>query len=316
MQAVLKYLFIQELFEIHRNQGLKATLARLDWITRWEDLELEERKTVLRLPVYLKDWEDSINEFGGVNAAGDFNRKKQLTDPLIDLLVTVQERIVKKHNLNRTTLAKRIPKTGEIRVLICAASPANLERTFSEYEIGEILNKQLTENALERLKIRPLLGTTLISFKQAIANFNPHIVHFAGHGDRTGIYVLNEKNKNSRRVPAKTLRRIFDASDSVVCVVLSSCYSESQAKEISNSGLTVVGSLKKHKAGAAVLFAKYFYTEIGNGKSIEDALAVTEMGFYEDQKFNFSDIKIYYPTFRVDVPEESDLGSIKSWTKE
>lgn len=67
---------------------------------------------------------------------------------------------------------------------------------------------------------------------QVLNEHEPTVLHYTGHGDRK-VLVLHDDEYGEKRVTAKALRAAFEAmGDHLRLVVLSSCYSENQAKII------------------------------------------------------------------------------------
>ena len=62
---------------------------------------------------------------------------------------------------------------------------------------------------------------------------SPAIVHFSGHGDIDGI-AIEDSLGNAKLIDTSAIGNLFELfSENIKCVVLNSCYSESQAMEIS-----------------------------------------------------------------------------------
>ena len=100
---------------------------------------------------------------------------------------------------------------------------------------------------------------------------SPAIVHFSGHGDTKGIAVEDSLG-NSKLIENEAIGSLFELfSDNIKCVVLNSCYSESQAIEIAKHVPYVIGMKSSVNDKAAIAFAVGFYTALGAGKDIEFA---------------------------------------------
>jgi hypothetical protein len=125
--------------------------------------------------------------------------------------------------------------------------------------------------------------------RRALLDNEPQIVHFAGHGtgqvlegtgrdlasdddvDSGGLAFENDDGK-IQLITGDALARLFElCADSVKCVVLNACYSESQANAISQHIDFVVGMKKAIGDQAAIKFAVGFYDALGAGRDFEKA---------------------------------------------
>ncbi len=107
--------------------------------------------------------------------------------------------------------------------------------------------------------------------QQSMLDENPTIVHFSGHGDVNGIAVEDSLG-NSKLIENDAMGGLFELfSDCTKCVVLNSCYSESQANEIAKHIPYVIGMKSSVNDKAAIAFSVGFYTALGAGKDIRVA---------------------------------------------
>lgn len=157
------------------------------------------------------------------------------------------------------------------RILILAANPKDTSVIRLDEEVREI------DHGLQRAKIRACFS--LVSkfavrpkdIQRAMLDFEPHIVHFCGHGNKEGIILEDEQGK-SKLVESEALATLFKLfSQQVECVILNACYSEQQAMAISKHIKFVIGMNKQIGDKSAITFAVGFFDGIGAGKTIEFA---------------------------------------------
>jgi hypothetical protein len=97
------------------------------------------------------------------------------------------------------------------------------------------------------------------------------VVHYAGHGDRSGIALLDE-NSRARPVPPAVLEQLFHLmKDAVACVVLNACLTGEQATAIARHIPCVVGLSRAVQDSVAIRFAEAFYAALANGESVARA---------------------------------------------
>lgn len=156
-------------------------------------------------------------------------------------------------------------------ILFLSSNPSNTARLRIDKEAREV------EEALRRAKkgdsfdFAIKLATRPRDLSRAILDENPQILHFSGHGKTEGIVLENDSGK-AKTVTTEAISGLFSLfSDKVKCVLLNSCYSESQAQEISKYIPYVIGMSKTIPDATAIAFAISFYDAIGSGRDIEFA---------------------------------------------
>ncbi|MCC5944764.1 MAG: CHAT domain-containing protein [Bernardetiaceae bacterium] len=180
---------------------------------------------------------------------------------------------------------KKIP--AKQKILFLAASPDDLVRTSSQKEFRKIKEEMEKGSARDNYEfLMPELAITIRSLVREIGK-KPNIVHFSGHGTKEGIEISTKDNQ-SQLLKSKTLiTRIFKpVKDSVRLVLLNSCYSAEQAKDISSLGIYVIGNQLSVGSDEAVAFAEGIYIGLSEGRTVEEAfngaMAVLETDFPDD----------------------------------
>jgi hypothetical protein len=157
------------------------------------------------------------------------------------------------------------------RFLVLSSNPRrdlNLEREISD----------LT-TAIQRLgtfEISLGLGVRPQELTEKIAEHNPQIVHFCGHGAGEQGLVFQNENGGEQLVSTEILARVFQTfANEIKCAVLNACDSDCQAVAIVEHIDYVIGMRQQILDRAAYLFSVSFYKGLASGKSIEQAY---EMG--------------------------------------
>ena len=141
--------------------------------------------------------------------------------------------------------------------------PLDLEREVSR--IQQDLRMARERDALEFRHVGAVTSDTLM---QAMLDESPTIVHFAGHGETEGIFLRDEMG-NPRLVTGEALASLFALfKDTVKCVVLNACWSETQADAIRQHVPHVIGTRDKILDVAALAFSAGFYKAIGAGRDV------------------------------------------------
>lgn len=102
--------------------------------------------------------------------------------------------------------------------------------------------------------------------------WEPHIVHFSGHGSTNGELILTDSLGQASSVSEQALSGLFGAlKDNIRCVVLNACFSEHQASAIAEHIDCVIGMSSTVGDAAAIAFSSSFYQALAYGKDIKSA---------------------------------------------
>lgn len=162
------------------------------------------------------------------------------------------------------------------KILVLTSSPVNLNPLQVELECKEIKRSINYTRNLDKYELIQEYATTIEDLEKLLREFQPNIIHFSGHGQKSGIY-LEDSNQQSKIVDGASLLRLFNFySDTVECVILNSCYSEKQAQYISMAIPFVIGTKSEIKDEAAINFSKTFYSSLADGNTYEESF---ELGY-------------------------------------
>ncbi|MGD2088605.1 MAG: CHAT domain-containing protein [Candidatus Aminicenantes bacterium] len=172
------------------------------------------------------------------------------------------ERYGKEKDRNESSIKK---------ILILSANPQNTGRLRLDKEVREIEEGLKRSKYRDQFRIHQKWAVNFLDLQRALMEYEPQIVHFAGHGERDGLRVEGELGI-SVPIPKKALAGLFElCSDHVECVVLNACYSMSQVSAIKKHIKYVIGIQREMKDRAAIEFSVGFYDALGAGKTVEEA---------------------------------------------
>ncbi|MDZ8241109.1 MAG: CHAT domain-containing protein [Nostoc sp. ChiQUE01a] len=151
--------------------------------------------------------------------------------------------------------------TQQQKILILAAVPRGLCLDKEIREIQEAIRRAANRDLFEigiRTAVRPQ------DIRRAIAEEQPQIVHFCGHGLEDGSLLLEDDGGNDKPVSPESLAFLFKLhADYVKCVLLNACYSEQPAVAISQYINYVIGMNNPIQDKAAIAFTQGFYDGLG-----------------------------------------------------
>ncbi|HEY6803625.1 MAG TPA: CHAT domain-containing protein [Pyrinomonadaceae bacterium] len=188
-----------------------------------------------------------------------------------------------------------------IRILLLAANPLHTSRLALEAE-HRLLRNRMTDNLkMSNCELLVEWAARLKDVKERLATYQPHVVHFAGHGTESGI-CLEDDEGQCKTVEKEELAELFkSAGGDLQLVVLNACYSVLQSDAIRESVKYVVGTTAPVADDAAVYFAAHFYEELALGKSVRDA-------HYKSQLALISDMRAPRPRYELLVRADADTS--------
>lgn len=156
---------------------------------------------------------------------------------------------------------------NRLSVLFMAAEPNDesvlrLGREFRE--IQEIVGVNDSSDATVVLEM-PQFATRPKDLLKKVLGFKPNVVHFSGHGEKSGGLQFESQDGRSHTVEPEALADFFSQCKQYLqCVVLNACYSSEQAKEISKHIPCAIGMSDRIGNADAVKFSVGFYTGLNN----------------------------------------------------
>jgi CHAT domain len=156
-------------------------------------------------------------------------------------------------------------------ILILAANPKDTKRLRLDEEYRRIEEAIERSKRRDEFKVVTKLAATDDDLRRALLAFKPEIVHFSGHGSGLGLEFENELGY-ALPISARALAGLFRLfTDHVRCVVLNACFSQFQAKAISEHIEWVIGMEAAIGDQAAIKFSQGFYDGLVHGRGFEDA---------------------------------------------
>lgn len=115
--------------------------------------------------------------------------------------------------------------TTDGRVLLAVAAPSNLSQVDwveTEAEMKRIFSANTNDADRDGITFELVEAASAESLRRAVQDFDPHIVHFIGHGRPDALWFMKHRSASGHAVPANVLSNVL-ASDSTRLVILSAC---------------------------------------------------------------------------------------------
>lgn len=161
------------------------------------------------------------------------------------------------------------------KILMMTANPTDTATLKLNDEIVAIHKGLSTAQHRDQFQFLTKTNLSIRELRCMMMNESPQIVHFSGHGAGESGIMLQDDFGKTQMVNADALSEFFKQfTDSVECVVLNACYSEVQAKAISQYIPYVIGMSNAIGDKAACEFSAGFYDALGAGKTIPFAFNI------------------------------------------
>jgi CHAT domain-containing protein len=181
------------------------------------------------------------------------------------------------------------PKPEKLRVLYLTANPEAVESTVTtpdgtvqEYGTWLRVDQEVRQvrQALRGSKYRDLVqidhapAATVNDLIDGLNDHRPHIVHFSGHADASGLIMENDAgDEDGADVALALLARVLGATDDPPrLVVLNACESLTGADELLQTVPIIIGLSDSINDTSAIVLASAFYSGIASAQSVASAL--------------------------------------------
>ncbi len=157
-------------------------------------------------------------------------------------------------------------------ILYLVAQPRNTNALGSYQEMREVERLLQLGRDRERFRLEHCVAARLRDIGQALGDYWPQIVHFAGHGRDDGSLALEDDFGRASFVnPAGLANLLGEFAASVRCVIVNACHSLALAEAMSEQIDYVVGMRSEILDVASVQFSVGFYQGLFAGKTVPDA---------------------------------------------
>jgi hypothetical protein len=151
---------------------------------------------------------------------------------------------------------------------VVAANRASDGRLALGREVREIA-AALRSAVLLKFDVRILWAASHDEFRDAFLDFDPHILHFCGHGTESGP-VLEGTDPGTESIAGKALQRWLTVAlkdTKLEIAVLNFCYSHEMLDALKDTAPIVIGPTRTIVDEHAVVFSSVFYMALANGGS-------------------------------------------------
>jgi hypothetical protein len=185
-----------------------------------------------------------------------------------------QEDIIPLAVTSRPPPAAERGSTRPDTILYLAASPADMTPLRSDREMREIRERLQLGKHRDRFRLESAQAARLKDIGQALADHDPRIVHFAGHGERDGSLYLEDEMGYSVPVAPAGLAELFGLhAHTIGCVIVNACHTLALAQAIAGHISHVIAMRYEIGDAAAITFSIGFYQGLAAGAPVAQAFA-------------------------------------------
>jgi hypothetical protein len=160
-----------------------------------------------------------------------------------------------------------------VRILFLASNPIDTRPLRLDEEMREIQGTIRAGKSRDNIDFRERVAVRPSDISQALLDYEPRIVHFAGHGGGTdGSLAVEDEHGAAHIIPVEAMVRLFQvAGRGVECVLVNVCNTELLASAMSPLVPYVIGMRQPVGDRSAIRFSIGFYQALAAGRPIEDA---------------------------------------------
>ena len=173
---------------------------------------------------------------------------------------------------NNKNSAEAIKASSRIKILFLGVNPQNTNRLRIDQEIRNIKQTLRESEFRKEISIEQEWAVRVTDLQKHLLNYKPTIVHLSGHGNSSNEIIFEDEYGAAKAVSGEALGQIFaEFKEDIKCVLLNVCFSESQAKAISQHIDAVIGVPSEIFDSASISFSVSFYQALGAGRSVQSA---------------------------------------------
>ena len=254
---------IADIQQLIRNGKLRMALRRMEDLNQDRDIASDLILQHSRLSSAERD-----AMIGVVGKEYATVQNTQLTQSLLYFLEKIEEELEYAASRGKGPSLVR-DETREILWFMATPADEDPLNTRREHQNTQTAIQAYVSGGSIRINTHPAAKVTDVL--NALSNQTARMIHFGGHGERTGL-ILEDEFGESKRVPAAALSRAFATySNGIDGVVLSACDTEEQAAGIAPHIPYVIGFSDKVADADTLLFSPEFYSAYARGMTIRQS---------------------------------------------
>jgi hypothetical protein len=185
------------------------------------------------------------------------------------------ETVARTVSVSSTQAPEAVPARN-LKILFFSANPRDTGRLRIDEEIREIRQTIRQGRERDNIEVRTEWAVRPRDITDALMDFQPSFVHFAGHGGgEEESFAAEDDIGRAHLIPVDGLVEAFkSAGGDVCCVIVNACQTERLARALAETASWVIGMRQPVGARSAIRFSIGFYQALAAGKPVEMAFRV------------------------------------------
>ncbi|HYJ79446.1 MAG TPA: CHAT domain-containing protein [Longimicrobiaceae bacterium] len=158
-----------------------------------------------------------------------------------------------------------------IKVLFLASDPFRDRAPLRlDDEVRAIEHAMRRGRACDRVELAAYFAARTRDLQDALLLHDPQVVHFAGHGDDSGVLYLSDEHGRPRPVGKDALGKLFGIlSEWIKVVILNGCDTLPTVDVLGEVVDYAIGMNRPLGDASAIVFAEAFYGALGMGQTVQ-----------------------------------------------
>lgn len=181
---------------------------------------------------------------------------------------------VKKQRRKGTRRLAR-PKKARVRIAFLSTNPESQSLLRTDIEARNVIRAIQKTTYRDQIDLKHIPAAEWEDLLDTLNEFEPHILHFSGHGCNTGLLFDNVgvNDDGGFELNFDLIHKFIGATNNKpILLILNACNTASGAEVFLENVKAVVAMSDSIEDAAAELFSTRFYAALANGQSIDNAL--------------------------------------------
>lgn len=165
---------------------------------------------------------------------------------------------------------------AKLRIAFLAANPSDEGRIRTDIELKAVRRAINASGNRDNIHLEPFTAATFSDLLRALNEYEPHVVHFSGHGGSGSLSFDSEEDLDtgSNQLDFSLINDVISAIDNPpAMLVFNACDTLKGAEVFTKTVAAVLAMSDSIGDLAAVVFAPAFYAALSAGQSVKSALA-------------------------------------------
>lgn len=160
-----------------------------------------------------------------------------------------------------------------LKLCYATANPCDADRLNLRAEVEAVRGEMASSGNEREFSFQFIYEANIDDIHRAMLEQRPQVLHISGHADRDTIALVREHDGCAQHVPARAFKDLLAATNEsfLELVVLNSCQSAAQVKEMTEFVDCAIGMSEEIPDDAARDFSRALYAALARGHTVKNA---------------------------------------------